>query len=214
MKIDSPTWVDVLYQNIWPPHIVNYNNWPQNPPEYRKANDEYCKYLVPLVDRLFEYLSTGLDLEKNVLKEALGGENMTMLLKINYYPPCPRPDLALGVAPHTDMCTVTLLVPNDVPGLQILKDDHWIDVKYNPNSIIMNIGDQLEISSNGKYKSVLHRTTVNKDRTRMSWPVFCEPPEDLVIGPLPQLISVENPAKFKSKNYKDYAYCKLNKIPQ
>ncbi|KAJ4764908.1 Flavonol synthase [Rhynchospora pubera] len=208
------TWVDFLYHNIWPQHILNYNIWPQSPPEYRKANDEYCKYLVPLVDRLFEYLSTGLGLEKNVLKEASGGDNMKMLLKINYYPPCPRPDLALGVAAHTDMSTFTLLVPNDVPGLQVLKDDHWVDAKYIPNATIVHIGDQFEILSNGKYKSVWHRSTVNKDQTRMSWPVFCEPPADLVIGPLPQLVSDENPAKFKTKKFKDYEYCKLNKIPQ
>ncbi|RCU11549.1 isopenicillin N synthase family oxygenase, partial [Acinetobacter baumannii] len=43
---------------------------------------------------------------------------MEYLLKINYYPPCPRPDLALGVVAHTDMSTVTILVPNDVQGPQ------------------------------------------------------------------------------------------------
>jgi flavonol synthase len=60
----------------------------------------------------------------------------------------------------------------------------------------------------------MHRTTVNKDKTRISWPVFIEPPEDFVVGPLPQLVSDENPPKFKTKKYKDYQYCKLNKLPQ
>lgn len=48
----------------------------------------------------------------------------------------------------------------------------------------------------------------------MSWPVFCSPPGELVVGPLPQLVTDENPAKYKTKKYKDYSYCKLNKIPQ
>ena len=68
--------------------------------------------------------------------------------------------------------------------------------------------------SNGKYKAVLHRSTVNKDKTRMSWPVFLEPPPDLVVGPHPKPLSEENPPKYKTKKFSDYVYCKLNKIPQ
>ena len=48
----------------------------------------------------------------------------------------------------------------------------------------------------------------------MSWPVFLEPPSDQVVGPLPQLVNEENPARYKTKKYSDYVYCKLNKIPQ
>ncbi|XP_042497578.1 flavonol synthase/flavanone 3-hydroxylase-like, partial [Macadamia integrifolia] len=153
-------------------------------------------------------------LEGNVLKDAVGGEELEYLLKINCYPPCPRPDLILGVPAHTDMSALTVLVPNDVPGLQVFKDDRWFDAKYIPNALVIHIGDQLEILSNGKYKSVLHRTTVNKEMTRMSWPVFFSPPAEMVIGPLPQLVNEDNPAKYKSKKYKDYQYCKLNKLPQ
>jgi flavonol synthase len=72
----------------------------------------------------------------------------------------------------------------------------------------------MQILSNGKYKAVLHRTTVAKDRARMSWPVFLEPPGELVVGPLPQFINKDNPPKFKTKKFKDYTYCKLNKLPQ
>lgn len=72
----------------------------------------------------------------------------------------------------------------------------------------------VQILSNGKFKAVLHRTIVNKDKTRMSWPVFLEPPADTVVGPLPQLVDDENPPKYKAKKFKDYSYCKLNKLPQ
>ncbi|KAI3893443.1 hypothetical protein MKW92_049264 [Papaver armeniacum] len=207
-------WVDHLFHFIWPPSRINYKFWPKNPPSYREANEEYAKCMIPIVNKLLMLLSLGLGVGRHVIKEAVGGDNMEYLLKINYYPPCPRPDLALGVPPHTDMSAVTLLVPNEVQGLQVLKDDRWIDAKYIPNALIVHIGDQVEILSNGKYKSVLHRTTVNKEKTRMSWPVFCSPPADMVVGPLPQLVSKENPAKYKSKKYKDYEYCKLNKLPQ
>ncbi|GKV49718.1 hypothetical protein SLEP1_g56452 [Rubroshorea leprosula] len=208
------SWVDHLFHVIWPPSRINYQFWPKTPPSYREVNEEYAKYMRGVGNKLFECLSLGLGLEGHVLKEAAGGENIGYMLKINYYPPCPRPDLTLGVVAHTDLSTMTILIPNEVPGLQVFKDDHWFDAKYIPGALIIHIGDQIEILSNGKYKSVLHRTTVAKDRTRMSWPVFLEPPGDLVLGPLPQLLDQDNPPNYKSRKFKDYIYCKLNKIPQ
>ncbi|THG16089.1 hypothetical protein TEA_014811 [Camellia sinensis var. sinensis] len=208
-------WVDHLFHKIWPPSAINYHFWPKNPPSYREANEEYAEQMRGVVEKLFKWLSLGIGLEGDEFNKELGGDELVHLMKINYYPPCPRPDLALGVVAHTDMCALTILVPNEVPGLQVFKDDHWYDVKYIPNALIVHIGDQIEILSNGKYKAVFHRTTVNKDTTRMSWPVFLEPPEELEVGPHPKLVNDDdNPPKFKTKKYKDYVYCKLNKLPQ
>ncbi|KAL5992854.1 iron ascorbate-dependent oxidoreductase [Asimina triloba] len=207
-------WVDFFFHNIWPPSRVNYNVWPTNPPDYREANEEYAKHVEGVVEKILIWLSLGLGLEGGAIKEAVGGEDLEYLLKINYYPPCPRPDLSLGVVPHTDMSAITVLVPNQVDGLQIFHDDIWFDLPYIPGALIVHIGDQIQILSNGKYKSVLHRTTVNKDKTRMSWPIFCNPPGDVLVGPLPQLLNDENPPRFKTKKFKDYQYCKLNKLPQ
>ncbi|XVF39393.1 hypothetical protein PTKIN_Ptkin01aG0031200 [Pterospermum kingtungense] len=207
-------WVDHLFHKIWPPSEINYQFWPRNPPSYREATEEYTKHMHGVVDKLLRCLSLGLGLEGHEIKEAVGGDNMVYLLKINCYPPCPRPDLALGVPAHTDMATITILVPNHVQGLQACRDDQWYDVMYIPNALIVHIGDQVEIVSNGKFKSVLHRTTVNKDQTRISWPVFLEPPSDLEVGPHPKLINEANPPHFKTKKYSQYCYCKLNKIPQ
>lgn len=111
----------------------------------REANEEYRKYLHGVADKLLKCLSLGLGLEENDMKEALGGDNLIYLLKINYYPPCPQPELALGVVAHTDMSSITLLVPNDVQGLQASRDGHWYDVKYIPNALVIHIGDQMEV---------------------------------------------------------------------
>ncbi|XP_021900428.1 flavonol synthase/flavanone 3-hydroxylase [Carica papaya] len=207
------SWVDHLFHRIWPPQRINYQFWPKNPTSYREVNEEYAKYMREVAERLFKSLSLGLGLEADVLKNAVGGDDLEYLLKINYYPPCPRPDLVLGVAPHTDLSSLTILVPNEVPGLQVFKDDVWIDAKYIPHALIIHLGDQIQILSNGKYKSVLHRTTVSKEKARMSWPVFLEPPPELVVGPLPQLIDEHNPPKYTPRKFKDYSYRKLNKLP-
>lgn len=207
-------WVDHLFHKIWPPSSINYRFWPTNPPSYREATEEYARLLREVGDKLLSCLSEGLGLESHEMKEALGGEELGYLLKINYYPPCPRPDLVLGVVAHTDMSSLTILVPNEIQGLQAFKNGHWFDVNYIPNALVIHIGDQVEIVSNGKYKSVLHRTTVDKERTRMSWPVFMEPPADFSVGPIPKLVNQENPPKYKTKKYGEYVYCKLNKLPQ
>lgn len=203
-----------LFHKIWPQSAINYRFWPTIPTSYREANEEYAKYLRKVSDKLFRCLSLGLGLQGHELREDTGGDNMEYLLKINYYPPCDLNDLDIGVGAHTDMSAITLLVPNHVPGLQFFMHGHWYDVDYVPNALIIHIGDQTEIISNGKYKAVLHRTTLDKDRTRLSWPVFVEPPSGLTLGPNSKLVSQENPAKYKTKKYRDYVYCKLNKIPQ
>lgn len=111
----------------------------------REANEEYAKKLRDVGDKMFRSLSLGLGLEAHEMIEAAGSEDIVYMLKINYYPPCPRPDLALGVVAHTDMSYITLLVPNEVQGLQVFKDGHWYDVSYIPNAIIVHIGDQIEV---------------------------------------------------------------------
>jgi hypothetical protein len=38
----------------------------------------------------------------------------------------------------------------------------------------------------------------------MSWPVFCNPPLDLVIGPLKQLIDKNNPPLFDAMTFREF----------
>lgn len=98
-----------------------------------------------VTDKVLELLSEGLGLEKKVLKSKLGDEEMEMEMKINMYPPCPQPELALGVEPHTDMSALTLLVPNNVPGLQVWKQNHWVAINYLQDALLVHVGDQIEV---------------------------------------------------------------------
>ncbi|KAL9252405.1 Flavonol synthase/flavanone 3-hydroxylase-like protein [Drosera capensis] len=207
-------WVDYYFHLMAPPAKVNHDVWPQNPPTYREVTEDYNKEVERLTDEILALLSEGLNLETNVLKTHMGGDEIEVEMKINMYPPCPRPELALGVEPHTDMSALTFLVPNDVPGLQVWMDGTWVAVDYVPDTLYIHIGDQIEVLSNGKYKSILHRSTVNKERTRMSWAVFCVPPGETVVGPLPELLDDQNPAKYMAKTFDDYRYRKINKLPQ
>ncbi|XVE95437.1 hypothetical protein REPUB_Repub02eG0097100 [Reevesia pubescens] len=207
-------WVDYFFHLTSPLSKVNHDIWPKHPPSYREVNEEYSKEILRITGQLLELLSEGLGLDKKALATPLGDQEIELEMKINMYPPCPQPHLALGVEPHTDMSALTLLVPNEVPGLQVWKDGNWVAVDYLPNALFVHVGDQIEVMSNGKYKSVLHRSVVDKDRTRMSWAVFCAPPHEAMIGPLPELVNEQNPAKYSTKTFAEYRHRKFNKLPQ
>ncbi|GMP53858.1 hypothetical protein CsSME_00019201 [Camellia sinensis var. sinensis] len=94
-----------------------------------------------------------------------------------------------GLRAHTDAGGIILLFQDDtVSGLQLLKDDQWIDVPPMRHSIVINLGDQLEVITNGKYKSVLHRVIAKTDGNRMSIASFYNPGNDAVIFPAPALV--------------------------
>lgn len=113
---------------------------------------------------LLKLLSEGLGLEEQVFKSRFGGEEIELEMKINMYPPCPQPQLALGVEPHTDMSALTILVPNEVPGLQAWKDGNWVAVNYLPNALFVHIGDQIEVIKAHVSHNITHNEMVN---TRM-----------------------------------------------
>jgi len=142
------TWNDFFFHVVAPPEKVDHAVWPESlaVAGYREANEEYCSHMQRLTRELFEHLSLGLGLHEGAMAEAFGGDGLVFLQKINFYPPCPQPELTLGVAPHTDMSTLTVLVPNEVQGLQVFKDGQWYDAKYVPDALIVHIGDQIEAS--------------------------------------------------------------------
>ncbi len=67
-------------------------------------------------------------------------------VRMTYYPPCPQPELVLGIFPHSDATGITILNQiNGVDGLQIKKDGVWIPVSFLEGSLVVNVGDILEV---------------------------------------------------------------------
>uniref|UniRef100_A0A0D6QUU1 Fe2OG dioxygenase domain-containing protein n=1 Tax=Araucaria cunninghamii TaxID=56994 RepID=A0A0D6QUU1_ARACU len=198
-------WGDYYYNVVWPPSKRDMTKWPKRPSDFTEVMDEYGKEICNLWKRLMQVLSRGLGLEdENVLNERMGGEGNDIHIRMNYYPPCPQPELVLGLSPHSDPNALTILLHDQTPGLQIYKDGAWLHVQSVPGALVVNIADQLEILSNGKYKSVLHRSLVHKDRSRMSWAMFCTPPPQVIISPLKELIDDANPPLYGTSSFEDY----------
>nr|Q8S932.1 RecName: Full=1-aminocyclopropane-1-carboxylate oxidase; Short=ACC oxidase; AltName: Full=Ethylene-forming enzyme; Short=EFE [Diospyros kaki]BAB89351.1 1-aminocyclopropane-1-carboxylate oxidase [Diospyros kaki] len=171
----------------------NISEVPDLDEEYRRVMKDFAERLEKLAEYLLDLLCENLGLEKGYLKKAFyGTKGPNFGTKVANYPPCPKADLIKGLRAHTDAGGIILLFQDDkVSGLQLLKDDQWIDVPPMKHSIVINLGDQLEVITNGKYKSVLHRVVAQTDGTRMSIASFYNPGNDAVIYPAPALVEKE-----------------------
>jgi isopenicillin N synthase-like dioxygenase len=101
-----------------------------------------------LARELLELLTEGLGLERE--------------MRFNLYPPCPQPELAIGLRAHTDPHLLTILHQDEVAGLQVQIADQWITVKPRPDCFVVNIGDLFQVCYYSLTPSLCSR------------PVFCE----------------------------------------
>ncbi|KAE8713081.1 1-aminocyclopropane-1-carboxylate oxidase 1 [Hibiscus syriacus] len=175
--------------------------------EYRKVMKEFALKLEKLAEELLDLLCENLGLEKGYLKKAFcGAKGPTFGTKVANYPPCPTPDKIKGLRAHTDAGGIILLLQDaQVSGLQLLNDGEWVDVPPMRHSIVINLGDQLEVITNGKYKSVEHRVIAQTDGARMSIASFYNPGSDAVIYPAPALLEKEA-ADEKKKLYPKFVF--------
>lgn len=196
-------WRDYFLLRTYPESMRDYETWPGSA-KFREVIGQYTLELKALSERLLECLSINLGLGPKYILEALGELHQDLL--INHYPPCPKPDLAVGANKHTDLGGVTCLWQlEDVIGLQVLKDDEWVPVKPLPGAYIINVADMVEIVSNGIYKSIQHRAVVNTSRRRVSIAAFYDLHPETVVKPAPQLVTPERPAQFGNVRFCDHA---------
>ncbi|XP_044495830.1 1-aminocyclopropane-1-carboxylate oxidase-like [Mangifera indica] len=191
-EVSDLDWESTFYLRHLPES--NISEIPDLEEDYKKAMKKFAVELEKLAEQLLDLLCENLGLEKGYLKKAFYGSkgSPNFGTKISNYPPCPKPDLIMGLRAHTDAGGLILLFQDDkVSGLQLLKDGQWVHVPPMKHSIVINLGDQLEVITNGKYKSVLHRVLAQPDGNRMSIASFYNPGSDAVIYPAPALIDKE-----------------------
>ncbi|KAI9116333.1 hypothetical protein K1719_012500 [Acacia pycnantha] len=175
--------------------------------EYLKLSTKMAREIVGI---LMENLGAKVD-EKKI--EGLVGYKM---VNMNYYPECPNPELTVGVGRHSDMGTLTILLQDDIGGLYVkLEQDikykyasaskgDWIEIPPIPGALVINIGDALQIMSNGRYRSGEHRVRAAREQSRVSVPVFTMPNPTEKIGPLPEVVEKDGKAGYREIVFQDY----------
>ncbi|OVA05720.1 Oxoglutarate/iron-dependent dioxygenase [Macleaya cordata] len=174
--------------------------------------EEYSDHIKELALKLMSMISESLGLQSSCIEDIVGEvyQNIT----ISYYPPCPQPELTLGLQAHSDIGAITLLIQDDVGGLQVLKDDEWVTVQPLSDAIVVILADQTEIMTNGQYRSAQHRAITNSHRSRLSVGTFHDPSKTRKIAPAAPLISEDSPAKYKEVTYGDYVSSWYTKGPE
>ncbi|KAK4361270.1 hypothetical protein RND71_020222 [Anisodus tanguticus] len=206
-------WSDMFYITTLPPHIRQMDLFNKLPSKLREIMEAYCKEMKSLAMIILCQLAKALRVDENEMRDLFS--DGVQSIRMNYYPPCPEPDKTIGFSPHSDADALTVLFQlNETEGLQVRKDGIWVPIKPLPNALIMNIGDIMEIVSNGVYRSIEHRAIVNSDKERLSVATFYSSNLDSELGPAHSLTGPNNPPIFRrvpvDKYFKDFFARKLD----
>ncbi|CAL1399019.1 unnamed protein product [Linum trigynum] len=157
---------------------------------FGEVYQQYCEAMSNLSLRIMELLGVSLGVGREHYRDFFEGNESIM--RLNYYPPCQKPDMALGTGPHCDPTSLTILHQDQVGGLEVFVDSKWHSVAPLPDAFVVNIGDTFMALSNGVYRSCLHRAVLNKYTVRKSLAFFLCPNGDRVVKPPESLLSTVN----------------------
>jgi isopenicillin N synthase-like dioxygenase len=149
------------------------NLFPAVPAELRPVVLEYMAALTVLGHRLLGGIALGLGLPESYFADH-GTRDPLTLFRIFNYPPPASPGL-WGVGEHTDYGLLTILLQDDVGGLEVKSKSGWVPAPPLPGSFVCNIGDMLDRMTRGVYRSTPHRVCNVSGRDRMSFPFFFDP---------------------------------------
>ncbi|KAI3761934.1 hypothetical protein L1987_52357 [Smallanthus sonchifolius] len=196
-------WSDMFYITTLPHNLRKSQLFQKLPIILREKLEAYSMEMKRLAVAILGQMAKALGMDTEEMSELF--QDGVQSVRMNYYPPCPQPEVALGFSPHSDADALTILYQlNETAGLQIRKDGKWVTIKPRADALIVNIGDILEIVSNGVYKSVEHRAIVNSNNERMSVATFYSPNMGTELGPARSLVAEHHVAHFRRVPIDEY----------
>ncbi|KAF8728960.1 hypothetical protein HU200_018262 [Digitaria exilis] len=198
---DKLDWAECLLLFTHRVQDRNMDFWPSEPPTFRHALDRYSMEIARVTKRLLGFMAADLGVSDG--DDAVKGQSMSM----HHYPPCRRHrDKVVGIPPHTDSPALTLLLQvDDTPGLQIRRGGRWFPVRPMPGALLVNVGNILEVLTNGAYGSIEHRVVPDAERGRTTVVMFQDASADGLVGPLPELLGGDDArARYRSIGRDEY----------
>ncbi len=182
--------------------MLGTNQWPSIE-NFQADVTAYYQEALSLGKVLFRGFALALGLpEETFVKQAIRPPSQ---LRLVHYPYDPNAQDREGIGAHTDYECFTLLLPT-ADGLQVLNGaGEWIDVPYKPDCFVVNIGDMLEVLSNGRFIATSHRVRKVKEE-RYSFPLFCSLDYDTCIEPILPVMEGEDPNKYSTLVCGDHLY--------
>ncbi|KAJ1286996.1 hypothetical protein BS78_03G395900 [Paspalum vaginatum] len=197
-------WCNMLALGVEPAFIRQPKLWPTAPAKFKETLERYSVEIRGLCQRLLAHIAQTLGLAPATFRDMFG--EAVQAVRMNFYPPCPRPELVMGLSAHSDGSAVTVLQQDmSCAGLQVLKDGAWVPVHPIPHALVINLGDTLEVLTNGRYKSVEHRAVTSSKQDRLSVVTFYAPAYDVELGPLPEFVTDEAPCRYRRFNHGEYS---------
>jgi isopenicillin N synthase-like dioxygenase len=181
--------------------------WPQELPELRPTSIKWMLACEQLSLKLLRAICVAMG-ETATALDPFFIQNHSSFLRFNYYPTgndnavANHDDAdALGIYPHTDAGALAVLAQDQVPGLQVKKDDTWHTVLPVANSFIINIGDMIQVWSNDRFKAPLHRVLASSKKARVSAPYFFNPSYETVCTPL---LKADEPSHYTAISWSEF----------
>ncbi|CAK8569465.1 unnamed protein product [Lathyrus sativus] len=178
---------------------------PSNPTSLSKITEEYNNEMRKIVLGLARAMSKNLGFDENYIEKAFHMKLGFDVMAMNLYPPVSKSKSDIGLPNHTDPGFVITLMQDVNGGLQVLSHKgNWINVYIPHHAILIQLGDHLEILTNGKYKSHVHRVIVNKNEVQRTSVVTLHGPSlDKFIVPDTKFVDDENPQNYIGMTYKE-----------
>ena len=161
------------------------NQWPERCPSFREACESYLEQLCRIGENLVKSLALCLGLEEDTFSRHFIPPHC--MLRLIAYPPVePHSNINQGIGDHTDFGCLTILAQDEIGGLQIRQaDGTWITASPRPDTLVINLGDMLELWTSHYFMATPHRVQSPRGAsTRYSIPFFFEPDLDTMVTPI------------------------------